>query len=105
VNSDRIKALTRYYEEDPSDPFNIYALAMEYVSINLDTAQQYFDQLLEDHPKYLPAYYQAARCFDLRHQKEMAINVLEKGILLAQKLKEQKTQNELTNYLNELTFD
>jgi tetratricopeptide (TPR) repeat protein len=103
MNSDRIKALTQYYEEDPSDPFNIYALAMEYLSIDLDRAQNYFNELLTNHPDYLPAYYQAARCFDLRHQKETAITTLEKGIQLAQKLNDYKTRKELMNYLNEFT--
>ena len=30
MNSERIKLLEQYLEDDPSDPFNLYALALEY---------------------------------------------------------------------------
>ena len=105
MNTDRIKTLTSYYAEDPSDPFNIYALAIEYMSGDVNEASHWFDKLLQEHPKYLPAYYQAARCHDIRHQKEEAIKTLEKGIALAAELRENKTRSELMSYLDELTFD
>jgi len=104
VSTDRIKALTQYYKDDPSDPFNSYALALEYMTIDPKEATVWFDLLLEKHAEYLPTYYQAARCYDLCHQKEMAEKILEKGITLASKLGQVKTQNELRSFLDELTF-
>jgi len=104
MNTDRIKLLSQFYEEDPSDPFNIYALALEYLSHDPEKAAPWFDKVLTEHPNYLPAYYQAAKCHDIRHRRDDAIKILEQGIALATTLNEIKTRGELSSYLEELTF-
>ena len=55
--------LLAFYEEDPTDPFNIYALAIEYAKSDSQKAKMYFNLLLNKHPAYLPTYYQAGAFF------------------------------------------
>ena len=45
-----------FYEEDPSDPFNLYALAMEYLKTDTAESGRLFEILLHDHSYYLPTY-------------------------------------------------
>lgn len=95
MNNDRIQQLIRFIEEEPGDPFNVYALAMEYVNGQPARAQPYFNQLLTDHPDYLPTYYHAAAlCADL-NERERAAVLYEKGIRLARAQNNPKTLLEL----------
>lgn len=57
MNSERIKLLEQYVEDDPNDPFNLYALALEYQKQNPAKAGKLFELLLAKHPDYLPTYY------------------------------------------------
>jgi tetratricopeptide (TPR) repeat protein len=101
-----LESLLSFYEEDPSDPFNIYALALEYLKTDLGQAEAYFNQLLEKHPGYLPTYYHAAEHFALSGDIAKATEVYEKGIALAKEQNHQKTYQELTrayrSFLDEL---
>ena len=50
MNHSRLNQLLEFYKEDPNDPFNIYALATEYKSIDPEKALTYFELLIENHP-------------------------------------------------------
>ena len=54
MNNDRIQQLIRFVQEEPGDPFNVYALAMEYVADEPRQAMACFDDLLTRFPDYLP---------------------------------------------------
>ncbi|GAB3780920.1 hypothetical protein GCM10028818_34010 [Spirosoma horti] len=95
MNNERIQQLIRFVEEEPNDPFNIYALAMEYMSSQPAQARLYFDQLLTNHPGYLPTYYHAAALYAELDERERAAELYEKGILLAKAQQNQKTLQEL----------
>src|SRR5690606_553113 len=63
MQAQRIKFLQDEIENFPEDPFNYYALAMEYVSTGNPGARDLFEKLFKDFPTYLPTYYQAANYF------------------------------------------
>lgn len=95
MNNERIQQLIRFVEEEPNDPFNVYALAMEYMSNQPAQARLYFDQLLANHPDYLPTYYHAAALYADLDERERAAELYEKGILLAKAQQNQKALQEL----------
>jgi tetratricopeptide (TPR) repeat protein len=105
MSSSRLELLEEYYRQDPSDPFNVYALAIEYLKSDTGRSKEYFTELLEKHPDYLPSYYHAAKLFVDLDEKEKAIEVYEKGIALAKTKKEFKALRELQSAYDELMFE
>jgi tetratricopeptide (TPR) repeat protein len=100
--SQRIQLLKKFLEDDPSDPFTLYALALEYVKIDPQKAMDTFHLLLADHGEYLPAYYQLAKLYESRGQQENAAMTYEKGILIAKKQNDLKTLRELASAKEEM---
>ena len=102
MNNERIKKLKELIEDDPSDPFPLYGLAMELVKESPERAIPTFERLLNDFPDYLPTYYQAALILlEIGHTEKAKI-VLENGVKLAEKAHELKTKSELQTQLNNL---
>jgi Tfp pilus assembly protein PilF len=91
----RLELLLQFYQEDPQDPFNAYALAMEYQHKDSEKARFYFDLLLEKHPDYLPTYYHAAALYAQFEQIETADSIFQKGLQLALQQQNTKTYQEL----------
>jgi len=101
MGDDRIEKLLIFLKETPQDPFLLYALATEYRTESPEKAKDYFDQLLQNNPDYLPTYYQAAHLFWEMGLIDRASEVFEKGIALAKTANETKTLAELQNaYMN-----
>lgn len=103
--SHRIEQLQRFYDEDPHDPFNIYALALEYMKIDPLRTSMLFEKLLTEHQEYLPTYYHAAKFFQERGLIEKATELFERGISLASKLNDTKTVRELKSAYDEMMFE
>jgi tetratricopeptide (TPR) repeat protein len=103
--TDRIKQLEKFYEEDPLDPFNSYALALEYLHSDTRRSQWLFETLLEKHMDYLPTYYHAARLYQDLGQSEKAIRTYKDGIALARRLNDAKALRELQSAYNEMMFE
>jgi tetratricopeptide (TPR) repeat protein len=101
-----LQNLIAFYEEDPNDPFNIYALALEYQKTDNGQAELYFNKLLEEHPDYLATYYSAGAFFSALEKNEKAELIYQKGIDLALDKKNTKTHQELVrayrSFLDEL---
>lgn len=91
-----LSKLLEFYREDPQDPFNIYALALEYQKTDSLKALAYYKQLLDEHADYLPAYYHAAALMADLEQVTEAEAVYLKGIELAGRRNNTKTLSELT---------
>ncbi|MCF6352723.1 MAG: tetratricopeptide repeat protein [Cyclobacteriaceae bacterium] len=105
MNNERISILESFLKAEPEDPFNWYAIAMEYKHIDLAKSKEYLTHLLTRFPDYLPTYYQMAELLIEDGTKNDAEEVLEKGITLAKVQKNTNTQRELQNLLNNLLFD
>ncbi|RYC69917.1 MULTISPECIES: enzyme of heme biosynthesis [Spirosoma] len=95
MNNERIQQLIRFVQEEPGEPFNVYALAMEYMNSQPEQARTYLDQLLSDHPDYLPTYYHAAALYAELDERDKAAGLYEKGIRLAEVQNNQKALQEL----------
>ena len=91
----RLEILTQFYEEEPNVPFNLYALATEYLKTNPEKTKELFDELLLNSPDYLPTYYHSAALnFELGNH-ELADTIYQKGIVLALSQKNEKAHKEL----------
>jgi DNA-binding SARP family transcriptional activator len=101
----RLEQLRQFAEDDPKDPFNLYALALEYLKSDLDQAEKMLDRLLNEHELYLPTYYQAATLKEQRGNRSRALDILEKGIAIARQQSETKTQRELQAVYDELSWE
>jgi tetratricopeptide (TPR) repeat protein len=105
LNADRIKLLKEAIKNEPKDPFNRYALAMEYLSSDLFEAKRHLEVLLDKFPDYLPTYYQTGNLYWELEELEAAKETFEKGISLALKQNNTKTHEELKSAYNNLLFE
>jgi tetratricopeptide (TPR) repeat protein len=95
MNTERIGQLLQYLQEEPGEPFNVYALAMEYLSHDRGQAQHYFEKLLTEHPQYLPTYYHVAQLYADLGDRVKAAMYYDFGLQLARQQNNQKTFDEL----------
>ena len=95
MNLTRIEQLLKFLEEDPNDVFSLYALTLEYKKSNPAEAVKLFRQLLTNHPDYLPTYYQAGMMMEESGNTDEALELYQKGIVLARKLNDAATLKEL----------
>ncbi len=102
MNSQRIEMLKKMVLEDPQDPFYPYALALEYIHTNRPEALSILIDVMRKYPDYLPLYYQAGLLSIESGKEEEGKAILEKGIAVAQKQNDRKTQNELRSLLDNL---
>ncbi len=104
--NDRINELKNLLADDPHDSFLHYVLGLEYVKAgDVELALKKFEMLLQEHPDYLPVYYQAAHLYLENNDRENAEIVFKKGIALANKLGDYKTHQELKNAYNNLLYE
>jgi hypothetical protein len=87
--------LEEFAREDPNDPFNHYALAMEYLKTDVVKAQLLLEQLLIDHREYVPTYYQLGQLYVEQGKTEFAIRVFESGIIAARNAGDHKAMREM----------
>lgn len=100
-NLQRIQQLMGYLKEEPDNPFNLYALALEYQNHDPEKVAFYFDALLQNHKNYLPTYYHAAKFFASRDETAKAKAIYEEGIKLATDSNNSHALRELQNaYMN-----
>ncbi|MGR3812366.1 tetratricopeptide repeat protein [Jiulongibacter sp. NS-SX5] len=95
----RLKILRELVIEEPNDPFNHYALAIELLKGSPTESKEILSQLSNTHPDYLPTYYQLGSLFTEEDEYELAIETFEKGILVAETQDNQKIKKELIGAL------
>ena len=105
MNSERLKYLQKFAEDEPGDPFNWYALALEYLHSDPAEAMKLFDKLLREFEDYLPAYYIAATQWAYQGNIETAADIFRKGIQVAERQKDTRTASELRSGLEEILFE
>ncbi len=104
-NLDRLQILREFIKEEPENPFNYYALALELRETGPKEAIELFDYLLLNHPDYLPVYFPSAHFFEAQNEIEKAKEVFEKGIRLAITQKDEKALKELKNAFQNFLFE
>ncbi len=91
----RIKFLKEEIELNSDDPFNYYALALEYCSSDIQQARSLFSVLELRFPDYLPTYYKAANFYFELDEIQKAEELFLKGIAVATQQQNLKTLKEL----------
>jgi len=102
MNTDRIKMLEQFLQDDPTDPFNLYALALEFKNQDSKRSEELFDQLLAQYPNYLPTYYIAGNFFADQAHIEKGMDILRKGFTLALEQKDKNAARELKSAIENL---
>ena len=102
MNQSRIELLEKFIEEDPADPFNYYALALEYQQTNPAKARKLYDDLLINHPEYLPVYYTAGTFYAELADESRALEILNGGVELAKTKSDYKALRELQSAIQNL---
>lgn len=105
MNSERLKMLKQFVDEDPANAFNWYALALEYQHSDPSEASRLFDKLMTEFEAYLPTYYMAATHYVRQGDSEKAVRTFEKGIEIARMQGDRKTASELRSGLDEILFE
>lgn len=101
MNIKRINLLKSFIADDPNEPFNKYALAMEYYELKPNDSMALLQNLLQDHPGYLPTYFKLAHLLWDNEEWELADKVFKNGLSLAEEQNDSKTYKELKSaYLN-----
>jgi len=105
MNQSRLNQLLQFYEEDPKDPFNVYALANEYKVSDPKKALKYFEILIQDHPSYVATYYHLAHLYIDLGMDDLAKLTFEQGIDMAVQNNDSFALRELQNAYDEFTMD
>jgi hypothetical protein len=101
---DRVRQLEEFLKEDPTDPFNSYALALEYLKIDSKKSQDLFEGLITTKPEYLPTYYPYAQM--LGEQRDPRVeSIFKQGIDMAKRLNDFKTLKELSSAYSDWLFE
>ncbi|MBL0743596.1 tetratricopeptide repeat protein [Chryseolinea lacunae] len=101
----RLEQLEQFYTDDPSDPFNLYALALEYQKTDGAKSIALFNRLTEEHADYIPTYYHLGKAYQEAGERESALKVFEKGIEKARRHNDLKALRELHAAHQEMLFD
>uniref|UniRef100_UPI0040485425 tetratricopeptide repeat protein n=1 Tax=Algoriphagus sp. TaxID=1872435 RepID=UPI0040485425 len=104
-NLDRIELLKGYCKEEPENPFNFYALALEYREFEKAEAAKLFNYVVGSFPNYLPVFFPAAHFFYDEGELQKAKKLFESGIALALLLKDEKAKKELANAYQNFLLD
>jgi hypothetical protein len=101
----RLEQLRQFVADDPADPFNTYALALECLKTDVGEATTLLLGLLQSHPDYIPTYYQAATLLAATGKPTEALKIAEQGMALAQSKGEMKARRELQALYDDWTSD
>lgn len=100
---DRIAMLNGILEQNPSDAFARYGLAMEFSNNgNVEAALAEFQKLLTAHPDYTAGYFMAAQALAKANRVAEARKMLEDGIASANRTGNSHALSEMQAMLAEL---
>jgi tetratricopeptide (TPR) repeat protein len=101
---DRKEFIKNEINQDPSDPFNYYLLAIEWLKEgNINEAFAQFEMIISDFPDYVATYYTYANALLADKREERAEPIIRVGIVAAEKNGAAKALKELKQLL-ELNF-
>lgn len=96
----RLSQIEEMLKFEPNDSFLNYALALEYAKINdVAKAIELIENLLVKDENYLGAYYQLGKYYEQIQNLPKAISTYNRGIIIAQKIKNIKALGELNEAL------
>jgi tetratricopeptide (TPR) repeat protein len=96
MQESRLEKLLEFKKNEPDDPFLKYALATEYLRLNqTDTALSYYEDLINNHPKYVGTYYHLGKLYEALNRKQDAIVTYESGMKVAREARDNHAFSEL----------
>jgi tetratricopeptide (TPR) repeat protein len=99
-----MQMLAQFLEENPSDAFARYGLAMEYSNAGqTEQALAEFKKLLEMHPDYTNGYFMAAQALERTGRTPDARQMLQSGIEAARRTGNKHALSEMSGMLEELS--
>ena len=99
----RLEQLLRLVEMCPEDPLTHYAVALEYFNQQrFAEAVSAFEEALKIDPEYIAAYYHKARAEIRADRKEAARATLTRGVEIARRRGDRKTEREMGELLEPL---
>lgn len=103
---DRIAMLSEILAQDPNNAFARYGLAMEYSnSGNTEQALEEFKKLLSTNPDYAAGYFMAAQTLMKSERRDEAREMLENGIIAAQRKGDSHAASEMQGMLEEISSE
>ncbi len=106
MQNTRLEKLLEFFKNEPEDEFLKYALATEYLRLNdTDKALFYYEDLVNNHPRYVGTYYHLGKLYEGLNRTEDAIVVYEKGMLVAKDARDNHAFSELKTVYMELKGD
>lgn len=102
MNESRLEQLFKFLEDDPNDPFILYAIATEYRQADVEKARSYYDRLLAEHESYVGTYYHAAKLYEDLGQNDMAEQIYKKGMKISRKEGNMHAFSELQQAYNKM---
>ncbi len=105
INLQRINQLLEWLENEPYEPFNLYALAMEYKESQAETALNYLEKSRQVQPSYTPTYYHLAELYNLLGNKEKAEETYKVGIQICREQRDQHALAELQNAYQNFLYE
>jgi hypothetical protein len=101
----RLQQLLQFLQEEPNDPFLMYAVAQEYHGTEPEKALAYYRTLLAQHPGYTATYYHAALLMAELGLNEEAETVFLQGIAQCKAKNEAKALRELQTAYQNFLFE
>jgi len=105
MNQDRIQILKKLIKEDSNDPFNQYALSLEYIEEEPNQALTLLTNLHTNIPTYLPTYYTLGNLIYEIGDNEKAKKILLEGLDIALSQGEEKIHKELKNLYQTILYE
>ena len=103
---DRLKDLYRLYEEDPTDPFTLFAIGYEYLRQgDEEKALSWYESIREVAPEYTGVYYHLGKLYAALGRTAEAIKAFDSGIHICQRVREMKDLSELQQARMDLEDD
>ena len=101
MNQHRIEQLKQMLDEEPNEPFLLYALAMEYNNAqDHELALNYYEKLITHHRQYVGTYYHLAKLYERLEMTDKAKNCYEQGMGIARQMGDQHAFSELNSAYN-----
>ena len=102
----RLEQLQKFLEEEPTDAFTHYAIALEYVAKKqYDKAITMFEESLVLDPQYVAAYHQLGLLYAQMNMKTDALKIFDQGIRVAGNLGDVHANAEMENAIDELHLE
>lgn len=102
TTNSRLTQLLAFYEEDPSDPFTLYAIATEYRPTDVEKARFFYEKLLAEHPDYVGTYYHVASLYLQLNEPGLAQQAYQKGMQVSRQQGQQHAFAELQQAYNKM---